>query len=75
MAKCLQTLEGHSDLVCSVAFSHDSIRLASASDDTKVKIWDTSSGKCLQTLEGHSEFGLLGRLLTRLDTARVSVMR
>jgi WD40 repeat protein len=51
---CLQTLEGHSRSVSSVAFSHDSMRLASASWDTTVKIWDASSGACLQMLEGHS---------------------
>jgi WD40 repeat protein len=51
---CLQTLEGHSSQVNSVAFSHDSMRLASASDDSTVRIWDASSGACLQTLEGHS---------------------
>jgi WD40 repeat protein len=34
-----------------VAFSHDSARLASASDDKTVKNWDASSGECLQTLE------------------------
>src|SRR5436853_181402 len=51
---CLQTLEGHSRMVNSVAFSPDSARLASASSDKTVKIWDVSSGKCLQTLEGHS---------------------
>jgi len=50
---CLQTLEGHSSSVLSVAFSHDSTRLASASYDRTVKIWDASSGACLQTLEGH----------------------
>jgi WD40 repeat protein len=52
---CLQTLEGHSSSVNSVAFSHDSTRLASASYDRTVKIWDASSGACLQTLEGHSD--------------------
>jgi len=52
---CLQTLEGHSSWVSSVAFSHDSTCLASASDDCTVKIWDVSSGACLQTLEGHSD--------------------
>ncbi|KAF5847015.1 hypothetical protein GGP41_003314 [Bipolaris sorokiniana] len=51
---CLQTLEGHSDIVSFVAFSHDSTRLASASSDRTVKVWDASSGACLQTLEGHS---------------------
>jgi WD40 repeat protein len=51
---CLQTLEGHSSYISSVAFSHDSKRLASSSWDSTVKIWDASSGACLQTLEGHS---------------------
>ncbi|KAH6661852.1 WD40-repeat-containing domain protein, partial [Halenospora varia] len=48
---CVQTLEGHSDSITSVAFSHDSTRLASASRDSTAKIWDASSGACLQTLE------------------------
>ncbi|PVH69552.1 beta transducin-like protein HET-D2Y [Cadophora sp. DSE1049] len=51
---CLQTLEGHSSWVRSVAFSHDSAWLASASEDKTVKIWHASTGECLQTLEGHS---------------------
>jgi len=51
---CLQTLEGHSGWVWLVAFSPDSTRLASASGDYTVKIWDASSGTCLQTLKGHS---------------------
>ncbi|KAF2115879.1 WD40-repeat-containing domain protein, partial [Lophiotrema nucula] len=51
-----QTLEGHSDSVHSVAFSHDSTRLASASHDGTVRIWDARSGACLQKLEGHSEW-------------------
>jgi WD40 repeat protein len=48
---CLQTLAGHRRWVNSVAFSHDSTRLASASDDSTIKIWDARSGKCLHTLE------------------------
>ena len=53
---CLQTLESQSHWVNSVAFSPDSARLASASYDETVKIWDANSGKCLQTLEGHSNW-------------------
>jgi len=45
------TLEGHRRWVRSVAFSHDSTRLASASSNNTVKIWDASSGECLQTFE------------------------
>jgi WD40 repeat protein len=61
---CLQTLEGHSDSVSSVAFSHDSARLASASWDSTVKIWDAHSGACLQTLEGYSNSDLPSILAT-----------
>jgi len=53
---CLQTLEGHWSDVWSVAFSHDSARLASGSIDRTVRIWNASSGACLSTLEGHRDF-------------------
>ncbi|KAH8778279.1 WD40-repeat-containing domain protein, partial [Hyaloscypha sp. PMI_1271] len=48
-----QTLEGHGGRVWSVAFSHDSELLASASDDKTVKVWDAATGTLRQTLEGH----------------------
>ncbi|KAH8782071.1 hypothetical protein BGZ57DRAFT_926059 [Hyaloscypha finlandica] len=53
---CLQTLEGHGSWVDSVAFSHDSKLVASASNDCMVKIWDTATGQCMQTLEGHLDW-------------------
>ena len=62
---CLQTLEGHSDDVNSVAFSHDSTRLASASWDRTVKIWDASTGACLHTLD-------VGKVLFHLSFDRNS---
>ncbi|KAK4141539.1 WD40-repeat-containing domain protein [Dichotomopilus funicola] len=53
---CLQTLEGHSESVSSVAWSHNATWLASASEDKTVKIWDPATGQCVSTLEGHSGY-------------------
>jgi WD40 repeat protein len=50
---CLQTLEGHTDSVYSVTFSHDGRRLASSSNDKTMRIWDTETGAMQQTLKGH----------------------
>ena len=50
----LQTLEGHTDAVRSVAFSRDGALLASASDDNTVRVWDAATGAALKTLEGHT---------------------
>jgi WD40 repeat protein len=51
----LLTLEGHSDVVNAVQFSPDGSKLASASRDKKVMVWDPSTGARLHTLEGHSD--------------------
>ena len=67
--KLLQTLEGHSDWVDSVAYSPDRTKFVSSgrkiipgkyiwSYDKHVgetKIWDANTGQCLKTLEGHIE--------------------
>ncbi|OWT42589.1 vegetative incompatibility protein HET-E-1 [Pochonia chlamydosporia 170] len=52
---CLQTLEGHSDVVNSVAFSHDSQLVASSSNDQTIWIWRADTSECTRTLNGHSD--------------------
>jgi WD40 repeat protein/tRNA A-37 threonylcarbamoyl transferase component Bud32 len=48
------TLKGHTHAVNNVAFSADGRRLASASDDGTVKVWDTRTGQESLTLKGHT---------------------
>jgi RNA polymerase sigma factor (sigma-70 family) len=49
----LFTLRGHSNSASGVAFSPDRKRLASASADHTVRIWDITKGTELHTLTGH----------------------
>ena len=51
---CLQTLKGHSSVVTFVAFSGDSTKLASALNNSTIRLWDVSSSACLRTYTGHS---------------------
>ncbi|RKK77375.1 hypothetical protein BFJ68_g17978, partial [Fusarium oxysporum] len=51
---CLLTLEGHSSTVNSVVFSHDSKKVASASYDNTIRIWNAETGECERELKGHS---------------------
>ncbi len=41
----------HKTIVESVAFSSDSLKIASSSRDRTIKIWDVSTGECILTLE------------------------
>ncbi|PNP56936.1 hypothetical protein FNYG_15303 [Fusarium nygamai] len=52
---CLLILEGRSDWVKTVVFSHDSKRLASGSGDQTIRIWDAEMGVCKRELKGHSD--------------------
>ncbi|QGA21575.1 hypothetical protein EYB26_009286 [Talaromyces marneffei] len=65
----LQTLEGHSGSVVSVAFSPNGRLIASSSYDGTIKLWDPDTGALKHTLESHKErvesiaFSPNGRLL------------
>lgn len=48
-------LEGHTDSVVQVAFSHDGIYVATGSYDGTVRIWASASGSLLHSLEGPSK--------------------
>ncbi|HOU12830.1 MAG TPA: BTAD domain-containing putative transcriptional regulator [Anaerolineae bacterium] len=52
--KALFTLAGHTDAIYHLAWSPDGARLASVSQDGRVKIWDAAAGEECFTLFGHS---------------------
>ena len=47
------TLRGHSDNVCSVAYSPDGKHIVSGSWDNTVKVWDSQTGKEVNVLLCH----------------------
>ncbi len=49
--QCIQKLTGHTNNVFSVAWDHESKRLASGSVDETVRLWEASSGKELRVLQ------------------------
>src|SRR5579864_3641154 len=48
----VRSLKGHSYTIYDLAFSADGERLASASHDATVRIWDVKTGESLKTLRG-----------------------
>src|SRR5207253_2379159 len=52
----LRVLEGHADVVRSVACSADQRRALSASSDKTLRLWDLETGRCLHVLEGHTDY-------------------
>ena len=49
------TLKGHTWRVVDIVFSPDGSRIATASDDRTVKLWDTTTGQAVLTLRGHTQ--------------------
>jgi WD40 repeat protein len=54
--KLLAVLRGHDDVVFSVAFRPDGRKLASASFDKTVRVWDLATHQSEKTHTGHSDF-------------------
>ena len=52
--RVLHTLIGHTADVVGIAFSPDGRRIATASHDRTVKVWDTATGREVFTLRGHT---------------------
>lgn len=54
--KLAVSLGGHLDTVSSVSWSPDGTKLASASFDKTVRLWDVKAGTVLHIFTGHSDF-------------------
>jgi WD40 repeat protein len=52
--ECLKVLEGHTELIQSIALSANGRRVVSGSHDNTIRVWDSKTGECLKVLEGHA---------------------
>ena len=48
--------DGHTDWVNALAWSPDGTRIASASKDKTVQVWDATTGDTLVTYRGHTRW-------------------
>jgi WD40 repeat protein len=54
-ARPVKKLAGHTDVVYDFAWSPNSARIATASFDKQVRIWDAAAGATTQTIKDHSD--------------------
>src|SRR6202043_835368 len=50
----LRTFEGHTSPVLLVAFSPDSARVLSLSDDQTLRLWDAATGQLVRIFQGYT---------------------
>ena len=69
----IMSLPGHEALISAIKWSPNGDRIATTSDDMKVRIWDATSGELLLTFSGHqypvyiSNWSPDGKLILSLD--------
>ncbi|MBN2441429.1 MAG: PD40 domain-containing protein, partial [Spirochaetales bacterium] len=51
----LHKLQGHEERIQGISWSPDGKKIASASHDKTIRIWDWETGKCTAILKGHSD--------------------
>ena len=55
MADTSHTTLGHTSYVLSAAFSHDGLRVVTASLDNTARVWEAATGACLRVLAEHTD--------------------
>lgn len=53
-SQCLQTLQGHTQQVWTVAYSPDGRTIVSSGDEQFLRLWNVATGTCCKTFSGHT---------------------
>jgi WD40 repeat protein len=70
--KCLQTFNGHTELVASVAFSPDVYFALSGSYDGTIRLWNLKTGECVQVLACRGKLGTEDSLIRSITVLSVN---